>query len=277
MPRKYIKKLGPTRKFLYDPVYMERAVAAVANGRMSIRTASEIGVLPKTVFPALVKEAIEEVGLQSALNTKAGFKACGIVPFNPDHTLKKIEHLKNREDNNEENEEARVQQRWANTIVDHLRELRTVSGENPKRGKRVNVIAGKSVCTKDLQEEKESSEEEEDGIDASLSDVQDDDVSEDLLPVSIDEHFQLGDFVIVKFVTNKRDRFFAAKIEEILGEEAAVKCLRKKSSKKEITFAYPEIDDIVVVKQEQIIKKIYAIPLRRGTFTFKTISNYNLE
>ncbi|KAK4880941.1 hypothetical protein RN001_004260 [Aquatica leii] len=46
MPRKYIKKLGSTRKFQYDPVYMERAVAVVANGRMSIRRASEMYATP---------------------------------------------------------------------------------------------------------------------------------------------------------------------------------------------------------------------------------------
>ncbi|XP_072397988.1 uncharacterized protein [Diabrotica undecimpunctata] len=66
------------------------------------------GVLPKTVFPRLLKETIEKVGLKSTSNIQAGFKACGIVPLNPDQVLKKIQHLKKGENENSEQEETRV-------------------------------------------------------------------------------------------------------------------------------------------------------------------------
>lgn len=48
MPRNY-KKKGPTRKFQYDPVFMERALAAVTNGRMSIK-ACEMYAVPYTTL-----------------------------------------------------------------------------------------------------------------------------------------------------------------------------------------------------------------------------------
>ncbi|KAF5295336.1 hypothetical protein FQR65_LT10499 [Abscondita terminalis] len=119
------------------------------------------------------------------------------------------------------------------------------------------MIAGKSVSKKDLEVEEESSQEQQEkGADTSDEMnvlPNDDNVSPS---VEIDENFQVGEFVIVKFSTNKRDRFFAARIEEILGKEATVKCLRKKSSKKEIIFAYPEIDDIVVVNFGDMFAKL---------------------
>ncbi|KAJ8916979.1 hypothetical protein NQ315_008379 [Exocentrus adspersus] len=62
------------------------------------------GVLPKTVFPRLLNATIDKVGLRSGENTKAGFKACGIVPFNPDQTLKKISTLVEKESPEQETE-----------------------------------------------------------------------------------------------------------------------------------------------------------------------------
>ncbi|KAJ8913064.1 hypothetical protein NQ315_006565 [Exocentrus adspersus] len=47
------------------------------------------GVIPKTVFPTLLKKAVESLGDREGDNARAGFKACGIVPFNPEVVLKK--------------------------------------------------------------------------------------------------------------------------------------------------------------------------------------------
>lgn len=90
------------------------------------------GVLPKTVFPKLLKEAVESVGLKSQAKSIAGFKACGIVPFNPDAVLKKIPR------------------KTIENIVDHLEQLRTGPAKTVKRGKKLNVSAGKSIGTSDL-------------------------------------------------------------------------------------------------------------------------------
>lgn len=48
------------------------------------------GVIPKTEFPRLLKEAIDNIGLISKENSIAGFKAYGIVPLNPYKVLQKI-------------------------------------------------------------------------------------------------------------------------------------------------------------------------------------------
>lgn len=66
------------------------------------------------MFSRLLNQAIEKVGAKSTDNIQADFKACGIVPF-----------------------------------VTFLSILRT--GEQaPKRDKKVNVPAGKSICVADI-------------------------------------------------------------------------------------------------------------------------------
>lgn len=48
------------------------------------------GILPKTVFPRMLKSAVGGLGDREINNILAGFKACGLVPFNPDAVLAKI-------------------------------------------------------------------------------------------------------------------------------------------------------------------------------------------
>ncbi|KAG5865963.1 hypothetical protein JTB14_012192 [Gonioctena quinquepunctata] len=47
------------------------------------------GVVPKAMFPKLLEQVIEKIGLRSRENSIAGFSACGIVPFNPNKVLHK--------------------------------------------------------------------------------------------------------------------------------------------------------------------------------------------
>lgn len=106
------------------------------------------GVLPKTVFPSLLKQTIDTVGAKSGANTMAGFKACGISPFQPDVVFKKIRHLRTLQQQEESGQQ--VERAWCNTIVEHLNQMRTGVGEAPKRGKKLNVPAGRSVSVADL-------------------------------------------------------------------------------------------------------------------------------
>lgn len=239
------------------------------------------GVLPKTVFPRLLNETINKVGLRSKENTKAGFKACGLVPFNPDQTLKKIALLRNTE--NAENE---VEQTWTDTIVSHLRELRSGGESAPKRGKRISVEAGRSVSVADLintlvekdspQQEEELVEDECPGTSQDLSDIS----GADNCKGNEEKNFGIGDFLIVKFSTNKRDKFFVAKIVQIneMDNTLTVNCLRRRrNTKKETFFVYPNVQDISDVKNDQIMKNIFVKSSRREQYVFKNLFDYNLE
>ena len=46
--------------------------------------------LDKSKFPQLLKKLIHNTGLRNEENLKAGFRACGIVPFNPEKVLSKF-------------------------------------------------------------------------------------------------------------------------------------------------------------------------------------------
>lgn len=94
-------------------------------------------MLPKTLFPKLLKEAVESVGLKSLANCIAGLKACCIVPFNLDTVQKKIPH-KNVDDT--------LETSWTNAIVDHLQQLWTGPTKTIKRGKKTEYICRKENC-----------------------------------------------------------------------------------------------------------------------------------
>ncbi|KAJ8909324.1 hypothetical protein NQ315_016043 [Exocentrus adspersus] len=252
------------------------------------------GVLPKTVFPTLLKESIEAVGAKSTANILAGFKACGIVPFNPDTVLQKMVRLRPQE-----GQERVMETSWTEAIVSHLSDLRSGSNDAaPKRGKRLTVPSGQSIAASDLLPELI---EPEDIIEISgeggneseeLMETEEDNTSEDqsaqtsyenLPSVShgkVDQNlnkFRNGDFVIVKFKTNKRDRLYAANILSQYENEYTVNTLRKKDTSKQTFFVNPNVPDIVTVEESQIVKKIYGHAGRRGQFVLNDISNYCLE
>ena len=47
--------------------------------------------MDKAKFPRLLKRLFEEINAET--NLKAGFEACGIVPFNPEIVLQKIPNI----------------------------------------------------------------------------------------------------------------------------------------------------------------------------------------
>lgn len=97
------------------------------------------GVIPKTEFPRLLKEAIENIGLKSKENSIAGFSACGIVPLNPDRVLQKIPRNVQATENVENDNRV-----WTQVIVDHLEQLKTTPIQSTtKRGKKLILKRGK--------------------------------------------------------------------------------------------------------------------------------------
>ncbi|KAI4455390.1 transposable element tc3 transposase-like protein [Holotrichia oblita] len=125
------------------------------------------------------------------------------LPFDPQQALKKIGHLR-KPTNDGENETEQIEIRWTSTIVDHLRELRAGPGELVERGKKVNVLAGKSISTTDLQKEKQDTVEAQSAQEVaeetfSVSDNDDFDNTDEVYHDGI-ENLQVGDFVIIKFI-----------------------------------------------------------------------------
>ena len=48
------------------------------------------GAISKDVFPALLKETLDKIKASESQNIKSGFRATGIIPFDPQHVLSKL-------------------------------------------------------------------------------------------------------------------------------------------------------------------------------------------
>lgn len=80
--------------------------------------------------------------LQNKSNLKAGFRACGIHPFNPSAVLKKLPKQPGDCNNNN----AVLQ----DTLVEYLRSSRYENGSKVIKRRKLNIQAGKSVAFEDL-------------------------------------------------------------------------------------------------------------------------------
>ncbi|KAJ8911596.1 hypothetical protein NQ315_003977 [Exocentrus adspersus] len=163
------------------------------------------GVIPKTVFPTLLKKAVESLGDREGDNARAGFKACGIVPFNPEVVLKKIKTVDNASESS-----------MTQVLVEHLHQLKTGPNEAPKRGKK------KIKRPKGRKRQISISDEDEEFIDLEALETEQEnlEINEDDYEIgncSTDQESEisrqpdtliLGDFVITKYSTNKNHRFY---------------------------------------------------------------------
>jgi len=78
----------------------------------------------------------------------------------------------------------------------------------------------------------------------------------------------IGDFIITKYETNRRDRFYIAKIIKISGTEIVVSTLRKHPLSKSVFFICPNILDEPVISREQIVRQLKLLSVKRGKYFF---------
>ncbi|KAK3774888.1 hypothetical protein RRG08_007247 [Elysia crispata] len=107
--------------------------------------AKNAGIIPKDVFPKLLKKLMDDLPNQSA---KAGFEKCGIHPLCAEPVLRRLPS---------ENTEDLQSQSQLNTSISEaftsqLRELRCGNDSGPAkraRKKKVNVVPGRSIAAED--------------------------------------------------------------------------------------------------------------------------------
>lgn len=226
------------------------------------------GVLPKAMFPTLLRKTFEMIGMNSAKNIISGFKAAGIYPFNCDIVLKKLP-----DSNDDLNTSA--DDKWTAAFSQHLEKFRMNPNSNKKtfRGKRLSVPAGKGITVEDLSgnvtDIREPScptpyEEQEEGS-ACSSDIRTH-ATEKLNYAA----FSVGDFVLVKFPfeDSKNHRLYVGKILKVFsnGEKFSISYLRKKVGLKQVYLHFPEELDIQTTKKSELVKKIIVRDLRRERF-----------
>ncbi|CAB3251769.1 unnamed protein product [Arctia plantaginis] len=94
----------------------------------------------KAHFPMLLKSLLEAIEMTRKANICAGFKATGIVPFNPQRILRKIPDYE--EQNNYTIDTA---------LLDYLKANRSANPLQKLRNKKVNITPGKSVSSQEVQ------------------------------------------------------------------------------------------------------------------------------
>lgn len=235
------------------------------------------GVLPKTEFPNLLRKMLEKANPTLSANIISGFKACGIIPLNQEEVLKKI---KPRYD--EINENNNLVACFENVIAEVTRlEKRDV----PKRKKRFDVPAGKSVCTEDLEmhsaEELNQINEENMDITQTQSDS---DMEEDIsfaddsstrnIKTKVRNICDIEErcFIIASFIYNlgtkkEHKKHFVAKVLKIGKKCIKINCMRHYGLKDNV-FIFPDIEDISAVNLKDIDYRLHEPVVNRGKHTF---------
>ncbi|KAG5873484.1 hypothetical protein JTB14_029161 [Gonioctena quinquepunctata] len=104
------------------------------------------GVIPKQVFPSLLKKMLANCSEKISANILSGFEATGILPYNPEKVLTKI---RPRNDKANQNNPAMVESfSYIMTELTRVNERPAIT-----RKKEINVPSGKSIGLADLEVE----------------------------------------------------------------------------------------------------------------------------
>lgn len=240
------------------------------------------GVFQKSDFPNLLYQTFKKVELNSAKNIKSGFAACGILPPDRERVLKKLADYTPTQNNTE---------KWTNSFIDFFKENIVSSAKNKKaRGKRLNIVPGRSVTFCDNRVEHSESDEElwqeensNDDYDQnneqsqSRCDIGQYNETEPLPIINNETEFECNQFILVQFQSTKRNLNFIGNIELVEGNSMEVNFLRKKQSEKMgIYFVYPDVHDKALVLKEEVLRLLKKpTNLRRNRFVFGEKLDYN--
>jgi hypothetical protein len=92
----------------------------------------------------MLKQAVEDLKERDKINIISGFRACGIVPFNPEAVLQKIKTT--------DRGTTPCSSSLESSMSEVLDQLKTDQSPAPKRRKKKSIIPGKSIGLGDLKE-----------------------------------------------------------------------------------------------------------------------------
>ena len=226
--------------------------------------------LDKSIFPQLLRKLIQNTGLRNEENLKAGFRACGIVPFDPERVLSKFP--KSATEMQDQNKQFQI----SSALLEYLQQFRydpeRKNAEKAKPKKRLSVEPGKSLSAADISTAPQpktkssvptptpgtkpsvaSTSVVQEDTSSSENDSSDYENSQNLEISDLDE----GDFVLVKCTTKKTKQYYVGKIERIHNDDNTVDVIflkRIHSKTDNQIFTFPEkldtgnvyIDDVEI-------------------------------
>lgn len=221
------------------------------------------GSLPKQYFPGLLNSAICRLDTMRT-NIIKSFAATGIHPLDRTQVTKRLPQSK-------QGLEGDNPQAWTASVEEFLSETRNICKPTVTKKKKIAVEPGKSVVTSAF-----STSQARPSSSTAMEDFVDFDDQEPVITVTEDEeeevgevaqeNLSIGEFIEVKFETNKDAKFFVGQIQNL--DAIEVKFLRPNRKRKNC-FIFPAIEDMSVITLSQIMRKL-PIPtkLRRGGYEF---------
>lgn len=208
--------------------------------------------IPKCDFPTLLKECLNNMNMDKKNNTYeqiknnlvSGFKATGIVPFNPDSVLRRLPDY-NDDHVNEVN----------NNLIEFLKEQRFTPSTDMKRrkNKRLRIAPGVSVTACDSEEEVSDEAHRQVNVDNTDSIVV---VSgEDMQNQPVYESINIGKYLLVQLKSSRIKgtiyRYAVIVIKKTKKDELQVNGLKSMDSQHS-TFKFVE-NDVFTITLDDVI------------------------
>jgi len=231
----------------------------IYNYKMTNKNAKSI---PKCDFPTLLKECLNNMNLdkktnkyeQIKNNLVSGFKATGIVPFNPDSVLRRLPDY-NDDHANEVN----------NNLIEFLKEQRFTPSThmNRRKNKRLRIAPGVSVTANDSEEEvnEEAEEAEEEVTEEAHKQVNVDNtdsivvVSEDIQNQPVYEQINKGKYLLIQLKSSRIKgtiyKYSVIVIKKTRKDELQVNGLKSMDSQHS-TFKFVE-NDVFTITLDDVI------------------------
>lgn len=163
--------------------------------------------LNKSHFPPLLAKVMDDVNMKMKENVVSGFRATGIVPFNPQQVYKKIpECLPN------ENFYSVDQ-----TLLDYLKENRKPNEMKRGRNKKLNVLPGQSITTSELNQVKTDNKKQKKNGSEKKSKT-----TEDLDLITYEEEYTLEARMTRETQIKSKEKTPDTKIDEFCGKLSAI-------------------------------------------------------
>jgi hypothetical protein len=238
-------------------------------------------VLSKDQFPKLLGKLIDNINPQVKQNLVSGFRKTGIHPLNENEVLNRLP-----------SDDRNVQSSVSEVFMEQLKVMRhgeETDRQPRKRRRKIQVEPGKSVNTavnnpqpgtsrqSDLEEENDS---DTDGNDldspnlssdddaASLENANESDEETDTGEEQQSTEFEEGNHILVSYTMNRRQQHYVGKIVEVLQTDQYRVMFLRRCKGSSAMFVYPDVADQDVIQKVQIVRKLPAPTLRRGTHTF---------
>lgn len=226
------------------------------------------GVLPKALFPKMLKDSLEAVKSHES-NIKAGFKAAGIVPFDKEHVIRKVPVRQEDEINSND----LLNSSWTEAFVSVLQNFR-LNDSVPKkhRSKKITVEPGKSIRAEDFNKDEEFIDETEPDPENNQPSTSKERTTYNK-PEEPDE-LDLDDFILVKYQMDHETTIICRQyIGQVIGIDYPiidVNFLRKKNFYSGSPFfVYPPVPDKSRINAEQVVLKLkLSKKLKRDRYIF---------